>query len=102
MPLHWLRAWWRSEWQMPQNTISIWTSCSAGSRRAMVVGANGEVWLATEYAFALYMARSYPAEPTRETCVKRMGRAGNLHDSSGGKRLRSTHGPLELAAARGV
>ena len=33
---------------MPQKRISICTSCSVGSRRAMVVEANGDVALATE------------------------------------------------------
>jgi hypothetical protein len=40
---------------MPQNRISICTSCSVGSRRAIVVEASGDVALAAEYAFALYM-----------------------------------------------
>ena len=39
---------WRSEWQMPQNRISICTSCSVGSRRAIVVEASGDVALAAE------------------------------------------------------
>src|SRR5271154_7075649 len=54
-PLHSLRTWWRSEWQMPQNRISICTSFSAGSRLWMVADAIGDVTLAAEYAFALYM-----------------------------------------------
>jgi hypothetical protein len=33
---------------MPQKRISIWTSVGVGSRRAMVVGAKGEVALAAE------------------------------------------------------
>src|SRR6201996_5039890 len=55
-PLHSLRTWWRSEWQMPQNRISICTSASVGSRRAIVEDASGDVALAAEKAFALYMA----------------------------------------------
>jgi hypothetical protein len=47
-PLHSLRAWWRFEWQIPQKRISIWTSCSVGSRRTIGVEANGDVALATE------------------------------------------------------
>ena len=47
-PLHSLRTWCRSEWQMPQNRISICTSCSVGSRRAIVVEASGDVALAAE------------------------------------------------------
>jgi len=39
---------------MPQKRISICTSWSVGSRRAMVAEANGEVALETEYALALY------------------------------------------------
>src|SRR5271169_2015590 len=60
-PLHSLRTWCRSEWQIPQNRISICTSCSVGSRRGIVVEASGEVALAAAYAFVLYMALcSYP------------------------------------------
>jgi hypothetical protein len=47
-PLHSLRTWWRSEWQMPQKRISISTSCSVRSRRAMVVEASGDFALAAE------------------------------------------------------
>src|SRR6202034_3738869 len=53
--LHSFRTECRSEWQIPQNRISICTSCSVGSRRAIVVEAIGEFALAAEYAFALYM-----------------------------------------------
>jgi hypothetical protein len=45
----------RPEWQMPQKRISICTSCSAGSRRGIVVEASGDVSPAAEYAFDLYM-----------------------------------------------
>jgi hypothetical protein len=41
---------------MPQKRISICTSVSVGSRRAIVVDASGDVALAAEKAFALYMA----------------------------------------------
>src|ERR1035441_8704935 len=51
--LHSLRTEWRSEWQIPQNRISIWTPCSVGSRRAIVVEASGDVALVAEYAFVL-------------------------------------------------
>ena len=44
---------------MPQKRISICTSCSVGSRRAMVVDANGDVALVTEYAFALNMGITF-------------------------------------------
>src|SRR5580658_6889810 len=54
-PLHSLRTWCRSEWHTPQNRISICTSCSVGSRRAIVVEASDDVALAAENAFALYM-----------------------------------------------
>ena len=40
---------------MPQNRISICTSFSVGSRRGIVAVARGDVALAAEYAFALYM-----------------------------------------------
>ena len=40
---------------MPQNRISICTSLSVGSRRGIVADARGDVALAAEYAFALYM-----------------------------------------------
>jgi hypothetical protein len=40
---------------MPQKRISIWTSVSVGSRRAIVVEASGELALAAEKAFALYI-----------------------------------------------
>jgi hypothetical protein len=40
---------------MPQKRISIWTSVSVGSRRAIVVEASGDVALAAEKAFALYI-----------------------------------------------
>lgn len=43
---------------MPQKRISTWTSWSDGSRREMVVEANGDVGLETEYAFALYMEKT--------------------------------------------
>ncbi len=46
--LHSLRTVWRSEWQMPQKRISIWTSRSVGSRRAIVAEASGDVALAAE------------------------------------------------------
>src|SRR5206468_2454281 len=53
--LHSLRTEWRSEWQMPQNRISICTSRSVGSRRLILVDASGDVSLAAEYAFASYV-----------------------------------------------
>src|SRR5881409_2730093 len=53
--LHSLRTEFRSEWQMPQNRISICTSRSVGSRRLILVDASGDVSLAAEYAFALYV-----------------------------------------------
>src|SRR6201992_2304686 len=40
---------------MPQKRISICTSVSVGSRRAIVVEASGDVALAAENAFALYI-----------------------------------------------
>src|SRR5579863_8832293 len=40
---------------MPQNRISICTSCWVGSRRSIVVPANGDVALETAYALALDM-----------------------------------------------
>ena len=40
---------------MPQKRISICTSVSDGSRRAIVLDASGDVALAAENAFALYM-----------------------------------------------
>src|SRR5579862_2464146 len=46
--LHSLRAECRSEWQMPQNRISICTSFSVGSRRGIVVEAIGDFALAAE------------------------------------------------------
>src|SRR5580693_8520249 len=52
---HSLRTWCRSEWQMPQNRISIWISSSVGSRRGIVVEASGDLALPAEYAFALYI-----------------------------------------------
>src|SRR5271156_2633089 len=52
---HSSRTWCRSEWQIPQNRISICTSRSAGSRREMVVDVSADVALAAEYAFALYI-----------------------------------------------
>src|SRR5271155_2317520 len=54
-PLHSLRTWWRSEWQMPQKRISICTSDSVGSRRVIEVEASGDVALAAEWAFVLCM-----------------------------------------------
>src|SRR5215469_12337607 len=45
---------------MPQKRISIWTSCSVGSRRSIVVDWNGDVALFTEYALALYMKSPLP------------------------------------------
>ena len=48
MLLHSFRAAWRSEWQIPQKRISIWTSCAVGSRREIVVAASGDVALAAE------------------------------------------------------
>src|SRR5580700_10743172 len=53
---HSLRTWCRSEWQMPQNRISICTSFSVGSRRGIVADPRGDVALAAEYALALYMS----------------------------------------------
>ena len=46
---------------MPQNKISICTSVSVGSRRAIVVEASGDAALAAEYAFALYISPLYCA-----------------------------------------
>src|SRR5579872_556804 len=56
---HSSRTVWRSEWQTPQNRISIWTSLSPGSRRSIVVAARGEVLLAAEKALALVMPSSW-------------------------------------------
>src|SRR5205814_9961260 len=53
--LHSLRTECRSEWQMPQNRISICISRSIGSRRLIFVDASPDVSLAAEYAFALYV-----------------------------------------------
>src|SRR4029450_2851281 len=53
--LHSFRTECKSEWQMPQNRISICTSRSVGSRRLILVDARGDVSLAAEYAFALYV-----------------------------------------------
>src|SRR5215467_60975 len=47
-PLHSSRTWWRSEWQIPQKRISICTSGSVGSRRAIVAEASDDVALAAE------------------------------------------------------
>ena len=41
---------------MPQKRISIWTSFSVGSRRAIVEEASGDDALAAENALALYIA----------------------------------------------
>src|SRR5213079_2864020 len=46
--LHSLRTEWRSEWQMPQNRISICTSRSVGSRRLIFVDASLDVALSAE------------------------------------------------------
>src|SRR6202789_2327750 len=69
---------------MPQKRISICTSFSVGSRRAIVVEASGDVALAAENAFALYISSllmhdawddmqntpfSIPNEDTEETAV---------------------------------
>jgi hypothetical protein len=40
---------------MPQKRISICTSRSVGSRRGIVVEVSGDVSLAAEYAFVLYV-----------------------------------------------
>src|ERR1700719_1621494 len=53
-----LRTECRSEWQIPQNKISICTSRSVGSRRLILVEASGDIALAAEYAFALYVVES--------------------------------------------
>ncbi len=45
---------------MPQYRISICTSCSVGSRRVIVVDLSGDVALAAEYAFALYIEFGFP------------------------------------------
>lgn len=45
---HSLRTVCRSEWQMPQKRISMYTSLWVGSRRLIVKGASGEVALAAE------------------------------------------------------
>src|SRR5882724_6173365 len=58
--LHSLRTEWRSEWQMPQNKISICTSRSVGSRRLILVEASPDVALAAEYAFALNVVGCIP------------------------------------------
>src|SRR4030095_11414867 len=46
--LHSLRTECRSEWQMPQNKISIWPSRPGGSRRVVLVERRGDVALAAE------------------------------------------------------
>src|SRR5690349_7610321 len=61
--LHSLRTECRSEWQIPQKRISICTSRSVGSRRAIVVEASGDVSPAAAYAFA-----SYVVECMRDDC----------------------------------
>ena len=38
---HSLRAWWRSEWQTPQNCTAICTSRGPTARRGIVVGRSG-------------------------------------------------------------
>src|SRR5436190_6604637 len=43
VPGHSLRAACRSEWQMPQKRMSIWTSRGPGSRRSRSKGRNREV-----------------------------------------------------------
>ena len=43
--------------KIPQKRISICTSASVGSRRAIVVEASGDVALEAEKAFALYIAQ---------------------------------------------
>ncbi len=34
-------TWWMSEWQIPQNLMSIATSCSPSARRSIVVASSG-------------------------------------------------------------
>src|SRR5205809_3161153 len=46
--LHSLRTECRSEWQMPQNRLSIWTSRSVGSRRLILVESSGDAAVAAE------------------------------------------------------
>jgi hypothetical protein len=46
--LHSFRTECRSEWQMPQNRISICTSWSVGWRLGIMLEASGEVALAAE------------------------------------------------------
>src|SRR6202522_4775943 len=47
-PLHSSRTWWRSEWQIPQNKISICTSRSVGAGLEVFVEAIGDFALAAE------------------------------------------------------
>ena len=42
-PPHSSRAWWMSEWQTPQNRMSMRTSRGPGSRRSIVNGPSGAV-----------------------------------------------------------
>lgn len=41
VPAHSDRTWCKSEWQMPQKAISIWTSWAAGARRWICRGSRG-------------------------------------------------------------
>src|SRR4030095_2650767 len=49
---HSLRTVWRSEWQIPQKRMSMWTSRSVASRRGIMVEAKDDVGLAVAYALA--------------------------------------------------
>src|SRR5580704_6274995 len=51
---HSLRTWCRSEWQTPQNKISICTSVGPGSRRRIAAGASPEAAFCAAYALAGY------------------------------------------------
>src|SRR5437016_7509856 len=69
--LHSLRTECRSEWQMPQKRISIWTSRSVGSRRLILVEASPDVALPAEYAFALKVDLCMSLIPRIDVVVKR-------------------------------
>src|SRR3569833_3701215 len=68
-PLHSLRAWCTSEWQIPQNRISICTAVSFGSRLSLVVAANGDVAPGAANAFALYIELSYSSNIRHQVCA---------------------------------
>src|SRR5918999_4601389 len=54
--LHSLRTMCTSEWQTPQNRISISTSRSVRSRRGIVIEASGDVALVAENALARFIS----------------------------------------------